>query len=149
MRPGSTSRSAEAGFTYLGVLLMVALLSIGLLAASEIWVTTARRQKLAELDWIGGQFVDAIGSYYESSPGSRKVYPSTLQDLLEDRRFLTMRRHLRTVYVNPLTLNKEWQTIPGPEGSIKGIVVMVSGEPVVKREYVYAPRVGAAMRVHP
>lgn len=119
-------------------------MSIGLLAATEVWVTTAKRQKLQELDWIGEQFVEAIGSYYESSPGSRKVYPNALTDLLEDRRFLSMRRHLRTVYRNPFTLKSEWHAIPSPQGGIVGIAVQVGGDQMIKREYVYVPRLSSS-----
>jgi type II secretory pathway pseudopilin PulG len=67
----------QHGFTYLGVLLAIALLSVGLTAASEVWVTVARRQRLEQLNWAGQQFAQAIGSYYESSPGGAKAYPKT------------------------------------------------------------------------
>lgn len=62
----------ERGFTYLGLLLAIALVGLGLSVASEVWVNVARRQKLEQLEFVGQQFVQAIGSYYESTPGPVK-----------------------------------------------------------------------------
>lgn len=76
----------QGGFTYLGVLLAIAVLGVGLVVASEVWVTSARRHKAEELKWIGAQFTQTIGSYYHSTPGAAKAYPQSLQELLEDRR---------------------------------------------------------------
>jgi type II secretory pathway pseudopilin PulG len=39
------------------VLLAVALLGIGLAAASEVWTAVARSQKLEQLEWVGQQYV--------------------------------------------------------------------------------------------
>lgn len=133
-------RIRVAGFTYLGLLIAIALMSIGLLGASEIWVTNNRRQQAAELEWVGGQFIQALGSYYESSPGSAKVYPATLNELLEDRRFLTMRRHLRQIYRNPYTGKPDWQPIAGAGDRIVGVravVVRVEGEST--RDFIHKP----------
>jgi type II secretory pathway pseudopilin PulG len=111
----------QRGFTYLGVLLAIALLGIGLVAASEVWMTTAKRQRIEQLDWVGQQYVQAIGSYYESSPGSVKTFPKSLEDLLEDRRVSFVRRHLRQLYVNPLTGKLDWELIEAPAASIRGV----------------------------
>ena len=138
----------QGGFTYLGVLFAIAVLGIGLTAASEVWVTTARRQRLEQLDWVGRQFVQAIGSYYESSPGLVKSYPRSLEDLLEDRRFPMVRRHLRQVYANPLTGAVDWELIMTPDGSIRGVRGAAGGggwfSSVAPREYAYVP--GHALR---
>jgi len=132
----------QRGFTYLGVLIVIAILGIGLSAASEVWVTQARRQKIEELDWVGQQYVQAIRGYYESSPGQVKAYPRTLQDLLEDRRFVTMRRHLRQVYVNPLTGKTDWELVVTPDGGVKGVAIrcrLGDGVFTIERMFVYAP----------
>jgi type II secretory pathway pseudopilin PulG len=113
----------QRGLTYLGVLFAVALLSIGLVAASEIWSTTARRQRLEQLEWTGRQYQQAIGSYYESSPGRAKVFPTTLDDLLEDRRVPYKRRHIRQLYVNPMTGKFDWELIQAPGAGIRGVRV--------------------------
>jgi type II secretory pathway pseudopilin PulG len=69
----------QSGFTRLGVLLAIALIGIGLTAASEVWSTTAKRQRMEQLEWVGQQYVQAIGSYYEASPRG-KAYPRSLED---------------------------------------------------------------------
>ena len=133
--------SRQSGFTYLGVLLAIALLGIGLTAASEVWVTIAKRQRLEQLDWVGQQFVQAIGSYYEASPGRVKAYPPTLQDLLEDRRFAFVRRHLRQVYVNPFSAAADWDVVRAPDGGIRGLRVDLARVDAAtsSREFVYVP----------
>ncbi len=112
---------AQRGFTYLGVLLAIALLGIGLVAAAEVWTTTAKRQRVEQLDWVGQQYVQAIGSYYESSPGRAKVFPKALEDLLEDRRMPFVRRHLRQLYANPLSGKSDWELIEAPGLGIRGV----------------------------
>ena len=138
------NRARQRGFTYLGLLFAIALLGIGLVAASEVWVATANRQRLEQLDWVGAQFVSAIGSYYESSPGALKVYPPTLQDLLEDRRYLTTRRHLRQLYPNAFSGRPDWELVSTPDGRVKGVrAVLPADLPVAQREYVFVPEAPA------
>ena len=134
------SRHRQQGFTFLWVIVAIAILSVGLLAVSEVWVTTARRQKLAELDWIGAQFTQAIGSYYYATPTANKAYPPGLQDLIEDHRYLTIRRHLREIYRNPFTSAADWQLLMSPTGGVRGVRTTIpseSGE--TAKEYVFAP----------
>lgn len=104
---------------------MVAILGIGLTAASEVWVTTAHRQKMTELKWIGAQFTQAMESYYQSTPGALKVYPTKVEELLHDQRYVTVRRHLRAVYRNPFTGETDWEWIVGIDGRLQGVRVRV------------------------
>lgn len=115
----------QTGFTYLGLLLAVALIGVGLVAASEVWTTVARRQKLEQLEFVGQQFVQAIGSFYESTPGPVKRYPKTLTDLVEDRRSPVVRRHLRQVYLNPFSGRADWEVIVAADGGVAGVRVVV------------------------
>lgn len=99
----------ESGFTYLWVLFLVFLMGLGLMAASEIASTASQREKEKELLAIGRQFRTAISSYYEIQvPGGRHQYPTSLEDLLLDRRHPGIRRHLRKIFVDPLTGKAEW-----------------------------------------
>lgn len=130
----------ERGFTYLGLLLAVALVGLGLSVASEVWVNVARRQKLEQLEFVGQQFVQAIGSYYESTPGPVKRYPNTLQDLLEDRRNAFVRRHLRQVYVNPF--GEDWVQVRSAQGGVRGVQLRIpsaAGGETEVREFAYVP----------
>lgn len=114
----------QRGVTYLVVLLAIALIGIGLQGASELWSTTIRHQRLAELRWVGQQYVQAIGSYYESSPGTVKTFPRSVEELLQDGRVLFVRRHLRQAYVNPLSGRMDWELVPAPTGGFRGVRVV-------------------------
>ena len=62
----TTSRRRAGGFSYLWVLMVVALMGIVLTVATELYSTTVQRDKERELIGIGRQFSTAIGRYYES-----------------------------------------------------------------------------------
>ena len=95
------------GFTYVGLLIAVALIGIGLAAVGQVWSTAAKRERERELLFVGGQFRQAIGSYFEASPGV-KQYPHQLEDLLQDQRFPVVKRHLRKIYLDPMTGKRDW-----------------------------------------
>lgn len=115
----------QKGFTYLGMLLAIALLGLGLASAAEVWSRVAERQRLEQLDWAGRQIQAGIASYYESSPIGRKRYPPDLNALLEDRRAATVRRHLRVAYRNPLTASGEWTLLRAADGGVRGVAVVL------------------------
>lgn len=98
---------AQRGFTYIGVLVFVALVGVALAGVGQLWSTNAKRDKEAQLLFVGDEFRRAIGSYYEGSPGVHQ-FPQALEDLLEDRRLPVVRRHLRKIYVDPMTGGTEW-----------------------------------------
>jgi type II secretory pathway pseudopilin PulG len=68
------------GFTYLGLLIAVALMGIGLALIGDVWSTTVKRERERELLFVGAQFRQAIRRYYDGSPGV-KQYPRKLEDL--------------------------------------------------------------------
>ncbi len=107
------SRPARAGggFSYLWLLLLVALMGVGLTVAVEIDATAGRRDRELELLIIGRQFQSAIGRYYEFEVGGKKDYPATLDQLLQDARVPGIRRHLRKIFVDPMTGKAEWGTV--------------------------------------
>lgn len=113
--------ATEAGFTYVGLLMLVAVAGIGLAYIGTIWHTTIQREKEAELVFVGEQFQSAIRSYYERSPQAGKTFPKTLQDLLEDRRSGTVVRHLRRIFVDPMTGNTEWGLDKQSDGRLVGV----------------------------
>ena len=47
--------------------------------------------------------------------------PKGSADLLEDRRFVTVRRHLRAMYPNPFTGKPDWEPIRAGKGRIVGV----------------------------
>ncbi len=116
-----SSGRRQRGFTYLCALLLVAVTAAGLAAIAELWSHARQREKEAELLWIGNQFKQAIGLYYQRSPGTVKRYPEKLEDLLEDRRFVNTQRYLRRIYTDPMTGKAEWALISAQGGGIIGV----------------------------
>jgi hypothetical protein len=104
----------QGGFAYIWVLLAVAFMGVGLTVGVDLHASVVQRDKEAELLAIGHQFRSAIGRYYETQPSSsenmpgRKAYPASLEDLLRDSRYPGVKRHLRQVFVDPMTGKAEW-----------------------------------------
>ncbi|CAK0781592.1 hypothetical protein CCP3SC15_930023 [Gammaproteobacteria bacterium] len=106
----------QYGFTYLGLLFAVAMAGVALAATGVLWSTQRQREREQDLLFVGNQIRQAIRSYYEHSPGLVKRYPAKLDDLLRDNRFLTVQRHLRQRYMDPMTGAREWGLVMAPKG---------------------------------
>lgn len=126
---------AERGFTYIWILFAVALAGIVLAAAGQLWQTEARREKEVELMFVGEQFRQAIGSYYESSPGMPKRYPDSQERLLFDDRFPIPKRHLRKIYFDPMTGKTEWGLIRKPGIGIVGVHSLSTRKPFKRANF--------------
>lgn len=98
----------QRGFTYLMLLWWVAIGGVMLAAAGQSWMNEARRQKDIELVFRAEQITRAMQSYYEATPNGPRVPPTSLKDLLEDRRGPVLRRHLRQVWADPVTGGNNW-----------------------------------------
>jgi type II secretory pathway pseudopilin PulG len=97
-----------AGFTYVSLVILVAIL--GLVAATSVklgGMLQRSRAELALLD-IGAEFSNALQSYADATPAGKPTQPPSLKDLLKDPRFPTVRRHLRKIYIDPVTGKAEW-----------------------------------------
>src|SRR5688500_9616590 len=108
----------QTGFTYIGLLIFIAIAGLGLAAYAEIASTATQREKEAELLFRGNQFQAAIASYYKKE--SR--YPQSLEQLLEDKRFPMPVRHLRRLYRDPMTGEADWGLLEAPGGGVMGVV---------------------------
>ena len=97
-----TGKSAQSGFTYLFVLMLIALVGMGLAMAGTLWHTESQRARETELLFIGDQYRQAIRSYYELDPAQPRL-PQSIDDLLEDNRRPNIVRHLRRAYRDPFT----------------------------------------------
>jgi type II secretory pathway pseudopilin PulG len=124
--PGS---GAADGYTYIGLLLLIAIMTVGLAAIGEVWRTSVQRDKEAELLFVGEEFRRAITLYYDSTPGAVKQLPRTLEELLRDRRYPTVRRYLRKIYRDPITGTQEWGLIKGEGDTIVGVHSVSQGAP--------------------
>ena len=120
----------ERGFTLAGALLLVAVLGAGMAAYGELASHAAQREKEQELLFAGNQFRQAIGAYYERTPGAVKRFPRSLEELLEDKRHPVAMRHLRRVYADPMTGKREWGLVEAPGGGIMGVYSLGQDRPV-------------------
>jgi type II secretory pathway pseudopilin PulG len=124
--------NGERGFSYLGLLAAIALAGVALAAAGVLWSTEAKRERERELLFVGDQFRAAIASYAAATPPGSQTYPTSLEQLVEDRRWPTPRRHLRRIYPDPMTGSTHWGLVRNAQGGIVG-VHSTAEEPVLKR----------------
>lgn len=106
---------SQTGFTYIGLIIFVAI--IGLVGAAALKVDSLRRRAAAEEELLaaGEAFSKALQSYAAATPYGQPAQPSTLQDLLRDPRFPGVRRHLRKIFVDPMTGTTEWGILYGSD----------------------------------
>ncbi len=102
--------SRQGGFTYVAVLFLVAVAGLGVATLAETWWHARQRQKEAQLLWVGNQFTQAIGLYYERSPGNAKRYPQALDDLLAGK--------------------ADWDLLSAPGGGIMGVKSRSAARPI-------------------
>ncbi len=107
---GSRARR-QRGIVLIALLLMLVLVSVGALAAAEIWSTTLKREREVQLLWVGNQYRKAIESYWKATPGRRKILPSTIDQLLLDDRFPNPVMHLRQAYPDPMMPDADFELI--------------------------------------
>ncbi|NVI84677.1 type II secretion system protein [Janthinobacterium sp. BJB401] len=121
----------QRGFTYLGLIILVAIL--GLVGAAGLKMGSLLQRQAAEQELldIGAQFVDALQSYAGATPAGQPQQPPSLAALLRDPRFPQVRRHLRKLYVDPITGRAEWGLLyqPGSQGII-GVHSLSSSAPL-------------------
>jgi type II secretory pathway pseudopilin PulG len=130
----------EGGFTYIGVLVLVALMGIALAAAGQNWHTLQQREKEQELLFIGKQFRLALDRYADHTPGQARRAPLQLEELMKDPRYPGIQRYLRKIYLDPMTGSAEWGLISGPKGEIYGVHSLSDGEPLKKSNFGLADR---------
>ncbi|MCR6478742.1 type II secretion system GspH family protein [Variovorax sp. ZS18.2.2] len=176
-RSRGTPASAQRGFTYIWMLLLIALMGVGMTVAADVQTTVSQRDREKELLAIGRQFRTALASYYAARlptagaagglplpsgmgpgqpvsglppaaggggganfPGAGgqpalppqndpSGYPASLEALLKDERFPGIRRHLRKVFVDPMTGKAEWGLVQ-VSGRIVGIHSLSTAMPI-------------------
>lgn len=129
MRSGRTGPRGARGFSYLGVLFVVALTGLALAGTGQVWSQASQRERERELLWIGTQYARALQSYYRHSPG-RPEYPRHLDELLEDARQPQPQRHLRKLYADPMTGTTDWALVRLADGAIVGVHSRSYGAPI-------------------
>lgn len=110
MRRGG--RALQQGYTYIGLLLFVAVLGLVSASTLRIGVTAQRRVAEQELLERGWALTQALESYARATQGAQSPYPSSIQDLLRDPRSpLVVVRHLRRIERDPITGGTEWGVV--------------------------------------
>ncbi len=132
MRTGKPRPARQRGIAYLGVLLLVAALGLTATEAARVWKTVQQRDREAQLLFVGDQIRQAIASYYNAAQGSR--FPTTLDELADDRRGPRPLRHLRRAYADPLG-GAEWGVVAAPDGGVMGVYSQTAGRPLKRRGF--------------
>ena len=131
----------QRGFTYVALLIAIALHGAVLAAAGSVWNTAQKRSRERELLFVGDQFRAAIRAYAQGGPGVRGQLPRTLDDLLLDPRLPGTRRHLRKIFVDPITWKTEWGLVKTPDGNaILGVYSLSEEAPLKTKNFEPADR---------
>ena len=120
----------QRGFTLLAVIAAMLLLALASQGVMTYVSQQALRERETELLRIGQLYAQAIGAYYESSPGNVKRWPRTLDDLVEDQRFVGIKRHLRQVYADPITRSTNWGLVIAAGGGLAGVYSLSEATPI-------------------
>lgn len=134
---------SQTGFSYVLVMFAVALMALMAVRLLDVSATNEQRAREAELLYVGNAYREAIGVFYENTPGTVKRYPEKLSDLLQDPRTTTLQRHLRKLYRDPITSDIEWGLVRGGDERITG-VYSLSGKAPIKTGGFAAVLVGFA-----
>ena len=123
--------TTQNGFTYMGLLMIIAIAGIGMAGVGIIWHQESQREREKELLFIGEEYRKAIGSYYENSPSGLKQFPDTLIDLVLDNRFPNAKRHIRQLYADPVAMQKDWNLVL-QQGKVIGLHSTSDKQPIKK-----------------
>lgn len=118
------------GFTLVAVLLLLALTGLGLAAVGPLWAQDLQRERERELLRIGRLYAQALADYRDRSPGSVKQYPTSLDALVLDTRFIGVTRHLRRLYPDPLAPERPWGLQRDDSGAITGVYSQSTAAPL-------------------
>jgi type II secretory pathway pseudopilin PulG len=131
-----TPPSNLGGFTFLGLMMVIAIMGVALLAVGEVWHTAQRREKEQSLLFVGDQFRNAIHAYYQHAPAANKQqpYPTSLEDLLKDPRYPSTQRYLRQLYLDPIRGSAEWGLLKKGDG-IYGVYSLSEEAPIKQSNF--------------
>jgi hypothetical protein len=105
-----------------------------LVAATSLKVGGILQRSRAEQELltIGAAFADALQSYADATPAGLPPQPPALKDLLKDtRQSGLVRRHLRKVFVDPMTGRAEWGVVYlGDKVGVVGVYSLSEAQPV-------------------
>jgi type II secretory pathway pseudopilin PulG len=130
----SVRRFAERGFSYIALLILIAVMGVAMAATGDLWATASQREKEAQLLFVGHQFRQAIRRFYQQA-GAVKRYPASLDELLLDPRFPEPHRYLRRIYADPITATTDWGLVQGPNDEIIGVYSQSQEKPIKQANF--------------
>jgi type II secretory pathway pseudopilin PulG len=122
--------TAQHGFAYLAMLAAMAFLGLSSAGVMQYVSHQLQREREEDLLRTGQTLVLAIEAYYLASPGSIKKLPAALEELLDDRRQVSIQRYLREIYRDPITGKSNWNVIRSPTGEVLGVRSVSSLAPI-------------------
>lgn len=129
-------RQRQLGFTYLGLVILLAIIGLVGAAALKVDALLARAAAEQELLETGAAFSAALDSYAAATPQGQPPQPPTLQDLLKDNRFPNVKRHLRKIFVDPISGKAEWGiTYLGDKIGVIGVYSLSQAQPLKQANF--------------
>ena len=117
----STRVARQRGYILIVTMFMAFMVAVLMIALSRWWQAEARREKERELLWVGSQFRTALAGYAAATPVGGNPRPGALTDLLRDDRGGTVRRHLRRLYMDPITASDAWGIVQAEDGTVLAV----------------------------
>jgi type II secretory pathway pseudopilin PulG len=112
----------QRGYSYLLLLVLIAVLGAASSAAVSLGATVERRDAEQHLLVIGESFQQALASHAGR--------PRELEELIKDPRVPGIRRHLRRIPIDPLTGRDSWGLVRDAQGGIVGVHSLAPGMPL-------------------
>ena len=106
--------AAQRGYTYVVLLIVIAMSGAAAAAVGKMWATAAQREKERELLFRGEAIAHAIESYRAVGRDGAGARLASLDALVVDKRGPATRHHLRRLYVDPFTGRPDWVLIADP-----------------------------------
>lgn len=128
-RTKTGSAALQRGFTYLGLMLIVASMGAALAATAQVWSTVVQREKERELLFIGEEFRKALKGFAAGARNTSERSPRTINDLVKDPRYPDTRRYLRKLYIDPMTGKPGWGLQKDTKGGIVGVFSLSEAKP--------------------
>ena len=120
-RPQRGVRVRMGGFTYIGLLFVIAIMGVLAAAAGTSWSVVEQRERERDLLFVGREYRRAIEAYRSANASRAQPYPAELTDLLGNRSETGTKRYLRRLYADPITGSADWGLVRSPQGGIVGV----------------------------
>lgn len=122
------ARHAQRGMLVIGVLALIALSALTAVQAGPRWIDARQRANEEELLFVGEQYRLAIESYWRETPNAIHKMPTSIDDLILDKRFPFPKRHLRKEFRDPLAPEQGLAEIRDG-GALIGVYSKAEGTP--------------------